>query len=431
MARNRVSMLPLCAAACVSLGLLFAAGCKRKPRRTPLALVVVKHDDSTAPWFQRCEQEFELANPNADLEVSIVEPDALREALGPSGSPGALRPDIAIVNDAALAECATRGEALDVAQYYPQYAADFLDLPIRMATYQGKSYGLPVGLSIYGLYCNEKLLQAAGKSPPRTWDDLLACAKAMTRPPQGVYGFAAPTAPGEAAPVWYAFAVSAGGEVIAPDGKWVGSSPGSGAALTFLTGIVRKQGVMDPSDVGVTGAALETRFADGKIAMLIGSTGTREQLGRALEPMKYQVVPIPGKKQPVSLATAETFVVMKSTKHPDVAARFAAFFFDDGRQLDWAKTFSVIPTKKSVAEPPEPAPSAAPVEPLFEKQPLREDPSWKMQFDLLPSARFVPLFSGRADVDAKVDAALVEVYAGTKSPQQALSELQTSLGALR
>jgi multiple sugar transport system substrate-binding protein len=55
-------------------------------------------------------------------------------------------------------------------------------------TYQGELYGLAPGVNSLALFYNKDLLDAAGITPPTTWDELKSAAKALT---QGdTYGFA-------------------------------------------------------------------------------------------------------------------------------------------------------------------------------------------------------------------------------------------------
>lgn len=402
---------------------------KRQPQRNSLALSVVRHDENTESWMARCEQEFEAAHPDIDLVVSVLDADDLLRALSgpaPSSIPAA---DVAIVPDAAVAEYAARGELLHPSDYYPAYAGEFLDLAIRMATYSGAPVAVPVGLSVYGLYYNRGLLQAAGKPPPHTWAELLDAARATTRPGEGVYGLSLQTTGAEAAALWYAFTSSAGGEVVTADGEWAGSTQEALKALRFLADLVADESITDPADIGASAEAIWDKFANGEAAMTVAPTEARRQIEGTAEPIEYGVAAVPGDPSAVSLATAEHLVVFADTSHRQAAAAFVAFFFEDRRHLDWAKTFSVLPTKRSVAEPArEPQPANA-EEALLEAVPLREDPSWKQHFDLLQVARFVPFCPNRREMDEIVGDTLFEVYSGTKSPQEAVAEMEASLGA--
>lgn len=55
--------------------------------------------------------------------------------------------------------------------------------------WDGKRYGIPVQPHAELTWWRTDLLEAAGLQPPKTTDDLLAAAKAMHKPEEGVYGF--------------------------------------------------------------------------------------------------------------------------------------------------------------------------------------------------------------------------------------------------
>ena len=55
--------------------------------------------------------------------------------------------------------------------------------------WNGKRYGIPVQPHAELTWWRTDLLQAAGLQPPKTTDDLLAAAKALNKPDDGVYGF--------------------------------------------------------------------------------------------------------------------------------------------------------------------------------------------------------------------------------------------------
>src|SRR5262249_17608799 len=60
--------------------------------------------------------------------------------------------------------------------------------PVAAATYQGKLYALQPGANTIAIFYNKDILAAAGVQPPKTWDELKAAAKKLTK--GGQYGFA-------------------------------------------------------------------------------------------------------------------------------------------------------------------------------------------------------------------------------------------------
>lgn len=73
--------------------------------------------------------------------------------------------------------------------------SDFVQGPLQAGQWKGKQYGMPVGNNGEVIVYNKKLLSEAKVSPPKSWADLTAAAKALTT--SGRYGFAQTLGGGE------------------------------------------------------------------------------------------------------------------------------------------------------------------------------------------------------------------------------------------
>jgi ABC-type glycerol-3-phosphate transport system substrate-binding protein len=105
--------------------------------------------------------------------------------------------------------------------------------------YGGQRYGVPVNAGLGCMCYNQELMEKSGLDPtklPETWDDLVAIAKKMTNEPEGQFGLVLSNQPGfESAQMFYAYLLTAGGELIAADGKSIAFNSGAGLeTLTFL-----------------------------------------------------------------------------------------------------------------------------------------------------------------------------------------------------
>src|SRR5690606_22824054 len=88
---------------------------------------------------------------------------------------------------------------------------------IEAVTVDGKILALPFELELLGLYYNEKMLQDAGVSVPKTWDELKEAAKKLTT--DKVAGLIIPPDKGPYFNfIWYPFMWQNGGNVISADG---------------------------------------------------------------------------------------------------------------------------------------------------------------------------------------------------------------------
>ncbi|MBI2090937.1 MAG: ABC transporter substrate-binding protein [Deltaproteobacteria bacterium] len=78
------------------------------------------------------------------------------------------------------AEFAAAGWALPLDRYFPPAErGKFLVAPILANTYRGQIYGVPLFIDAGMLYYRKDLLAQYGFSPPRTWPELVAQAKAV------------------------------------------------------------------------------------------------------------------------------------------------------------------------------------------------------------------------------------------------------------
>src|SRR5690349_7000492 len=60
-------------------------------------------------------------------------------------------------------------------------ASDYYDEALKELSYDGKLYGLPLTVDARALFYNKKMFADAGLQPPKTWDELAAAAKQLTK----------------------------------------------------------------------------------------------------------------------------------------------------------------------------------------------------------------------------------------------------------
>jgi multiple sugar transport system substrate-binding protein len=135
-------------------------------------------------WYNK---QFEASHPGVTIQRQVVPyanliPKVLQEA-----SAGDL-PNIVMIDNPDVPEVAATGQlralnglpGFTTSAYYPGSMSE--------CQFQGKYYCYPIGTNSVGLFYNKKMFAAAHLSPPATWSELVADARALTRPP--VYGIA-------------------------------------------------------------------------------------------------------------------------------------------------------------------------------------------------------------------------------------------------
>jgi len=226
----------------------------------------------TVAKLEAAAKTYSEAHPDVAITVRAVPFGDLLTTLRTSGG-GAGGATIAGIYDAwlpdlakdALVAPAPEVVAADVTANWPAGI-------VSAASQKGALYGVPNEIDVYALNYNKKLFQEAGiAEPPKTWDEFLAAAKALTSKEKGQQGFGLINS--WAAGVLHPFAsllVSNGGDLVV-DGKPVLNSDQAKQTFELYETLI-KEGYSDPAmataDANTTGPFLDN-FVSGKTGMII------------------------------------------------------------------------------------------------------------------------------------------------------------------
>lgn len=148
--------------------------------------------------------------------------------------------------------------------------ADRWDPKAQSSTKDGEIYGLPINGNIQVLYYRKDLFAAKGLNPPKTFDELIADAKALSDPPK-MYGITERTSDD---PLYNfnAYVDGSGGSIMSQDlstGKWsvnIDKKPAVDGFKTFLNLIWN----FDPQNyTQIDQAAMISLMASGRSAMAV------------------------------------------------------------------------------------------------------------------------------------------------------------------
>jgi multiple sugar transport system substrate-binding protein len=155
---------------------------------------------------------------------------------------------------------------------------------LSASTYEGKLYALQPVTNTIALFYNKKIFEAAGLTPPTTWDELKTTAKALTAGDQ--YGFAMSNINTyEGTWQFLPFMWSNGGDEKKID------TPETAAALQLVKDLL-DQGSLSQSTVTWSQADVADQFAAGNAAMMINGPWNFGTLDKAAG-LEYGIVPIP------------------------------------------------------------------------------------------------------------------------------------------
>jgi multiple sugar transport system substrate-binding protein len=283
----------------------------------------------------------------------------------------------------------------------------------------GKYYSLPVaGANSIALIYNIAMLKAAHVTPPTTWAQLIAAAKALTTPAH--YGIALTCEAAEDTTwQWEPFFWSNGGDATFAN---VASAPGVQALNLWQQLVNDGSASKDCLNWSQTPAA-STQFIDGKAAMMVNGPWNFPTLNQSkmFYGQQFGIVPVPvrvaGQHVIVPLGGEDWMV----SKTGGSAAQQLAFEYIQGMQtpameLKLAKLFGYLPAKVAVAQ-------------TYLQQ---VGPEWKVYINqtLYAHPRTLGLGVKYPKISQAVWTAIQAALSGSQSVQNALNTAQSQITSI-
>src|SRR6516164_11503320 len=210
---------------------------------------------------------------------------------------------------------------------------DFLPSYLAAVSKGGEVWGLPDWALHQEVWYRKDLFAAAGLKVPRSWDELLAAAKALNKPgPDGkpeVYGFAVPMGRSLVAPqTYFQILYSAGGTIFDPKtAEYVFGDQKEIAVKAMQYMIDLYKAASPPASVEWSWSEYRTAFVKGQVAMT-NEWGAVVQMAVEQNPDMLQnmgVFPFPGptadKKPAAALNGGYYYLVGKSTPEKVAASK--------------------------------------------------------------------------------------------------------------
>jgi multiple sugar transport system substrate-binding protein len=289
--------------------------------------------------IKECATSIGVANID---HQSVPGPTLIQKVLQQASSK--TMPDMLMLDNPEIQQIAATGALAPLADFGIN-ADGFAPGPVAAATYQGKLYALQPGANTIAIFYNKDILAAAGVQPPKTWDELKAAAKKLTKP--GQYGFAFnATADYEGAwqflpPMW----TNGGDETQL-------KSPQVAEALQLWKDLI-DDGSASKSVINWSQADVKDQFVAKKAAMMLNGPWQIPELVKAKS--NYGVVPFPvreaGQTSTAPLGgEAWTVPLTSSEAKMKKAAELVKCMNTEESQLKRAKQGGIVPTKLALAD---------------------------------------------------------------------------------
>ncbi|GGN60926.1 solute-binding protein [Streptomyces albiflavescens] len=317
-----------------------------------LKLVAADYGDSKANSSQRywdkLAKEYEADHPRVRVEVSVYSwTDVDRKVKEMVAADDA--PDLAQIG--AYADYAAKGELYRV--------DDLLSIPVQanfvpQLTDAGETdrtqYGMPFASSTRLLFYNKTLFSQAGLTPPQTWSELAADAKALKS--EGVkFPYALPLGPEEAQAETMQWLLSGGGGYTDDVGTYSIDSPQNIKTLTWLKDELVGKGLTGPvAPAKLNRADAFSAFTRGDVGMLVGHPTLMQKAAK--KGVKFGMVPMPGidGRAKATMGVADWMMAFRKNGHGKQLGDFLNFVYDDKNVLAFSREYDLLPVTASASE---------------------------------------------------------------------------------
>ncbi|MFC0053346.1 extracellular solute-binding protein [Streptomyces actinomycinicus] len=384
-----------------------------------LRLVAADYGDSSANGSQKywdtLAEEYESKHPGVKVEVSVYSWNDVDRKVKEMVDAGHA-PDMAQIG--AYADYAAAGKLYPASELLSiRTQADVLSQLSDAGEWKHTQYGIPFAASTRVLFYNKTLFAKAGITPPTTWDQLAADAKALEG--RGVkYPYALPLGPEEAQAETMQWLLSGGSGYTDDVGTYTLDSAQNVETFTWLKDELVGKGLTGPVAPGkLNRADAFAAFADGQVGMLNGHPTLIQQAGK--KGVKFGMVPMPGPtgKARASMGVADWMMGFRQNGHAEQIGDFLDFVYARKNVLDFSRRYGLLPVTSSasnaMAASDKPADKA--LRPFLEQLATSE---------LYPVGK-----TSWASVSAAVKQNIGQAVAANGSPSGVLSRLQSTATA--
>jgi multiple sugar transport system substrate-binding protein len=235
-------------------------------------------------------------------------------------------------------------------------------------SWQGRQLCLPQNVSSLAVYYNRSLFERHGVALPRagwTWNDLLTTATAMTRDANGAVIRGTESEGAAQRPAVHGLGIEPSIIRVAPfvwsNGADIVDDPARPTRLTLDTPAAREvlKNLVDlrlaygvvPTDEEVEAEDDESRFANGRLAMLMSSRRSTTTF-RSITGFEWDVAPLPVYQRPVGVLHSDAYCLTRGSRNKDAAWSFLEYAVSAEGQRIIAATGRTVPSHIGVSTSP-------------------------------------------------------------------------------
>ncbi|MEU0049491.1 extracellular solute-binding protein [Streptomyces sp. NPDC006184] len=384
-----------------------------------LRLVAADYGDSAAnsskKYWDHLAQDYEAHHSGVKIEVSVYSWNDVDRKVKEMVDAGHA-PDLAQIG--AYADYAAAGKLYQVSDLLSiRTQADLLSQLSDAGEWKHIQYGIPFAASTRVLFYNKTLFAQAGITPPTTWDQLAADARALKD--KGVkYPYALPLGPEEAQAETMQWLLSGGSGYTDDVGTYTLDSAQNMQTFAWLKDELVGKDLTGPVAPGkLNRADAFAAFADGQVGMLNGHPTLIQQAGR--KGVKFGTVPMPGRtgKARASMGVADWMMGFRQNGHAEQIGDFLDFVYSEKNVLAFSRMYGLLPVTGSASTAMSTSGKAS-------------DKVLRPFLDQLPTSELYPVGkTSWASVSAAVKQNIGQAVAPGGSPSGVLTRLQSTATA--
>ncbi|SEN47209.1 extracellular solute-binding protein [Lihuaxuella thermophila] len=383
-------------------------------------------------WLKSSAAEFEKAHPGVKVKlvpIQASEADFFAKMALTMKSP-ATAPEVVTEDTFMISSDAAAGYLEPLDRYvsgWDEWNQFFEPVQRGMKAEDGKIYGVPYSTDTRGLYYNTNIFKKAGLPvpwQPKTWEDVLAAARAIKQKVPGVTPFWANVgkATGEATTMQtFEMLLYGTKDRLYENGKWVVKSPGFLDSLKFIDQIF-KSGLGPELSQVLTGQAgdivANQMMPQEKVGIVLNGNwvpAAWKETGPA--PWKegtkvYQFAPMPTQHGEApghtSMSGGWALSIGAKSKEKDLGMEFIKIATNKEHQKQYSLTQGDLTPRKDVAEDPEYMNAPGTV--------------FKQATSFLEFTHYRPGNSQYPSVSTQIQAAVEAVAIGTLTPEKAMDQ---------
>jgi multiple sugar transport system substrate-binding protein len=311
--------------------------------------------DSNQAQVRALVDAWNESHPNK-IEITVIPASEYMTKVGASVGAGA-PPDLMAVDLIYVPQFAAASQLTDITDlakglpYFEQLSPSH----VRLATYDGKIFGLPFNAEGSYLMYNKGLFEQAGldpENPPKTWGEIADAAAKIRALGDDIYGFYfSGSCAGCNAFTFMPLIWASGGDVLSDDGSTATlTDPNVAAALEFYRQMWADD-LIPPGAQADTGADFANAFTTGKIGMVGTGAFAINNIKTNFPEIEFGATFLPGAEGGASsFAGGDSIAIPAGSKYPNEAFEFIQWATSDEVQLEYYAKLNNLPVRTDLAE---------------------------------------------------------------------------------